>query len=200
MPIPSCFRLLIHWAASAFFRAEFSAGRRETGKDRNDCNNDKKFYKGKIFRVFHGWLLHCFFISLMDIISHFETIARGEGKIFPQKTANVFLGEKRGRLWEEWLGVSCSARPASRRWTATRTPCPLTREKCIRIFPLYRAAGSGFRSRCSGENGREGVVSRGFQNRGVPYSREEVSSEMVSSPFFRVTGIVRSREPFKFRA
>ena len=30
--------------------------------------------------------------------------------------------------------VSCSARPASRRWTATRTQS-LTREKCVRIFP-----------------------------------------------------------------
>ena len=32
--------------------------------------------------------------------------------------------------------VPCSARPASRRWTATRT-LSLTREKCIRIFPSF---------------------------------------------------------------
>ena len=34
-------------------------------------------------------------------------------------------------------GISCSARPASRRWTATRT-VSLTREKCCRIFPYWK--------------------------------------------------------------
>ena len=37
-------------------------------------------------------------------------------------------------------GISCSARPASRRWTATRTES-LTREKCRGIFPY--ASGGG---------------------------------------------------------
>ena len=51
-------------------------------------------------------------------------------------------GEREGRRTafqsgfrpSHFLRVPCVARPASRRWTATRTKS-LTREKCIRIFP-----------------------------------------------------------------
>ena len=54
-----------------------------------------------------------------------ERSARGEEPLFKAVCSSRVFFIKR---------VSCSARPASRRWTATRTQS-LTREKCVRIFP-----------------------------------------------------------------
>ena len=97
-------------------------------------------------------------------------------------------------------GISCSARPASRRWTATRT-VSLTREKCCRIFPYWKglfclcgliggavvlclSVGGGFRGRSaayrvrsSRRNDSGGCAGQGFRKVSLAASSAVSESE-----------------------